>query len=179
MNNSWLLKRLAISLKNSERPEQAINYYEKVLAIDPDNYPLLMSAGECLLSCKRYEEALQKFYHAQYLNPGNKDSLRAVAWTELLLKNYEKAKSYYEIILNDIEEVDINDYLNAAHGALASGDFKSALCLYKTFVEKNDNKDITKLVIAFRDDSEIIKQLGIKTSDLRLIVDKIRYDLIS
>ncbi|MCH5235473.1 MAG: tetratricopeptide repeat protein [Muribaculaceae bacterium] len=174
--NQWLIKRLAISLKNSEKPEEAIEYYEKALSSEPENYHLLMSAGQCLLSGERYGDALQKFYHAQYLRPDKADAQRAVAWAELLSKNYEKARMLYEKILED-KNSDKTDYLNAAHGALASGDFKSALQLYKDFVAKTENQDITSLVIAFRDDADIIKQLGIKTQDLRFIVDKIRYDL--
>ncbi|MCH5242579.1 MAG: hypothetical protein J1F67_09175 [Muribaculaceae bacterium] len=174
--NQWLQKRLAISLKNSGNAEEAMEYYEHALAIEPDNYHLLMSAGECLLSCEKYSEALQKFYHAQYLKPDKIAPQRAVAWAELLSGNHEKARNLYEKLLNEPES-NKTDYLNAAHVALASGDFKSALNLYKLFVINTENQNITDLVIAFRDDSSTIKHLGIKTSDLRLIVDKIRYDL--
>ena len=138
-----------------------------------------MSAGQCLLSMGEYKDALNHFYHAQYLKPEKKDALRAVAWTELLAKEYQKSGSHYESLISDTGKGDKSDFLNAAHGALAIGDYKKALALYKNYIKNSDNKNITDLVIAFRDDAEILKQLGIKTSDLRLIVDKIRYDLIS
>lgn len=177
-DSPWLDKRLAISLKNSGYPKDAVEYYEKSLERQPDNYHLIMSAAQCYLDTGEIEKALQKFYHAQYLAPEKLDTERAIAWTELLAGNYEKSAAKYEKILSQSLALP-SDFLNAAHCALASGDFKKALSLYKDFVEKDPQKDITQLVIALRDDAEIIKRLKIKTSDLRLIVDKIRYDILN
>lgn len=175
--SNWLTKKLAISLKNAGYGEKAVEYYRKALNNEPENYHLLMSAAQCLLDTGNYEEALKHFYHAQYLRPEKQDVIRAIAWTELMAGNFEKASAQYQKILES-DHTDKTDTLNAGHCALASGDFKNALKLYKNFVEKTDNKDITGLVIAFRDDSEALKKIGIKTSDLRLIIDKIRYDLL-
>ena len=174
----WLDKKLAIALKNAARPEEAVKYYEKVLLNEPENYHLLMSAGQCWLEMGEYANALQKFHHANYLKPEKKAPLRAIAWTELLSLNLEKARSSYSKLISSPDS-DGADFLNAAHAALADKDFKTALNLYKAYTEKSDNRDITSLVIAFRDDADILKKLGIKTTDLRLIVDKIRYDFIS
>lgn len=173
--NKWLEKRLAISLKNAGRASESLEYYEKSLSTDPENYHLLMSYGQCLLSCGKYQEAISQFYHANYLKPEKKDALRAVAWTELLSHNYEKADSLYDKLIS-AEKVDKDDFLNAAHVALAMGNFKKAVNLYKKFIDNSENQDITNLVIAFKNDSETFRELNIKNSDLRLIVDKIRYD---
>lgn len=176
--NKWLEKKLAIALKNAGHPQEALEYYELVLSKEPENYHLLMSAGQCFLMAQRYDEALKQFYHAQYLKPEKIAPKRAIAWAELLSGNLEKAKNQYQKLLQE-SDADKNDFLNAAHAALAREDFRNALKLYKSFVELSDNRDITALVLAFRDDNEIIRQLGIKVADLRLIVDKIRYDFIS
>ena len=173
--NKWLEKKLAVALKNSGRIEEALKYYEKSLNNEPENYHLLMSAGECMLSLGNTKDALKQFYHAQYIEPNKKDASRAVAWAELLAGNNEKAREQYSK-LTEAPDADKIDFLNAAHCALSSGNLKEAVRLYRCFVDKTDNKDITTLLLALRDDAEITKQLGIKTSDLRLIVDKIRYD---
>lgn len=173
--NPWLEKKLAIALKNEGRIEESLKYYEKALAKEPDNYHLLMSAGECMLQLGQTMEALQQFYHAQYINPNKLDSLRAVAWAELMAGNLIKSNNHYiNIIANP--EAKATDFLNAAHSALSSGDLKNSKNLYNAYIEKTEEKKITNLLLALRDDAEILKQLGIKTSDLRLIVDKIRYD---
>ena len=175
-NNLWLNKKLALALKNVGKHDEAVIYYTKALENEPENYHLLMSAGQCYLSSGDPEKALPLFFHAHYINPAKIDALRAVAWAELLSGEFEKSKSRYEKILSD-KSVERIDYLNAGHGALASGDLKNALILYRKYVEQSESKDVTDLVIAFRDDNEALKQLKIKTPDLRLIVDKLRYDL--
>lgn len=176
--NFWLEKRLAVTLKNAGHYDKAFSYYEKILDKDPDNYHLLMSAGQCLLSGGKPEESLKYFYHANYLKPEKIDAQRAVAWAELMSRNFDKAIKQYEKILNS-ENSDKSDILNAAHASLASKDFKTALILYKSFLKKINKNDTTELVLAFKEDNETFKILGIKSSDLRLIVDKIRYDFIS
>ena len=176
--SAWLEKKLAVALKNSGQLNEALEYYKRALDREPENYHLLMSAAQCNFDLGNITEALKLFYHAQYLKPDKIDPLRALAWTELHAGNFEKANSLYIKIL-DHPKADNTDVLNAAHNALASGDFKIAIQLYRQFVDNAENKDITTLLLAFKDDAESLKKLGIKTSDLRLIVDKIRYDLIN
>lgn len=176
--NPWVEKKLALSLKNSGNIEDALIYYDKALEKEPENYHLLMSSGQCLLISNKFKEAINHFYHAEYLKPQNLDAQRAIAWTYLLSEDFENAIKQYEKILAD-NNADKSDYLNIAHCYLAKDNFKVALRLYKTYIEKSEKKEITSLVLAFRDDSDLLKKLGIKTSDLRLLIDKIRYDLIS
>lgn len=175
--NSWLDKKLAISLKNSGNKEEALKYYDKVLTDDPENYHLLMSVAQCLIDLGRYEEALRHLHHARYLKPEKISVVRAIAWCELLLKNYEKANNLYvEIRVNP--QADKTDFLNAAHSYLAQGNMEDAIKNYRTFIDKTETGDIKELVIAFRDDSETMKKLGIPSSTMRLVIDKLRYDLL-
>ena len=173
--NEWLEKKLALALKNSGQPTEALEYFEKALCHEPENYHLLMSAGQCYLDIKEIHKALQQFYHAQYLKPDKLLPQRAIAWAELIGGNHDKAISQYQKILSN-PNVEKEDFLNAAHAALAMKNFKDSVKLYRQFIELA-NRDITNLVLAFKEDSESLRQLGIKTSDLRLIVDKIRYDM--
>lgn len=174
--NHWLIKKLAIALKNSGKMDEALSYYEKALEKEPENYHLLMSLGECLLAIGKTQDALQRFYHAFYLKPEKIDALRAVAWAELMSGQKDKALASYQNLLAH-SKINNSDYLNMGHASMASGDFKNALVNYRKFVDNSPESSITNLVIAFRDDSEVIKKLGIPISDLRIIVDKIRYDI--
>ena len=172
--NKWLVKKLALALKNGGKPEKALKYYKKALTAEPENFHLLMSYGESLLSSGQTEEALKQFYHALYLKPDKIAPQRAVAWTELLNHNPEKALEIYKKLISE-NSADQNDRLNGAHAALAMDRFKEAVDLYNGFVNNSPDKDIKNLVLALRDDNETLKKLNIKTSDLRLIVDIIRY----
>lgn len=173
--NLWLEKKLAVALKNSGKTKEALEYYNKALEKEPENYHLLMSAAQCMLDDGDLDGAKAHLYHADYLKPGKIQVKRALAWTELMARNFEKANLLYRKIL-DNEKVTATDFLNAAHASLANNDFKSALNLYKNFVEMSENKDITNLLLALKEDAETLKSLDIRTKDLRLIVDKIRYD---
>lgn len=175
-DNGWLQKKLAISLKNSGKPAEAKEYYLKALEKEPENFHLLMSFGRSLLDLEQPKEALQQFYHAEYLKPDRKDVARALAWSELMAGNAEKADKLYSQLTSS-KDAHPTDYLNAAHCAMSSGDFKKALQLYSKFVELSENKDITALLLALKEDASILKKLKISTSDLRLIVDIIRYGL--
>lgn len=174
--NPWLEKKLAVALKNAGQPAEALNYYEKALESEPESYHLLMSMAQCLIDTGNTDEALKHLFHAQYLKPEKLDVTRAMAWAQLMNRNFEKANELY-LKVRIHPEADKTDFLNAAHSLLASGNFKDALKNYRTFVDRSAKPDTTSLVLAFRDDAEVMKKLGIKTSDMRLIVDKIRYDL--
>lgn len=177
-DNTWLHKKIAISLKNAGEPGKASEYYKRALDNEPENYHLLMSAAQCFLDNDSHQEALKHFYHAQYIKPEKIGPLRAIAWTELLAHNFDKASNLYQKLIQH-PEADNTDFLNTAHSALAVKDFKSALNYYRKFVDNSENKDITNLVLAFKNDAPSLKKIGIPTADLRLIIDKIRYDLFS
>ena len=174
--NPWLEKKLAVALKNSGHTLEALEYYRNALQREPENYHLLMSMAQCLIDTGDTEVALKHLFHAQYLKPEKVDVLRAIAWAHLMAGNFDKANDAY-VKVRVHPEAEPTDFLNAAHSLLAGGNFKDALKNYRTFVDRSPSRDITALVLAFRDDAEVMRKLGIKTSDLRLIVDKIRYDL--
>ena len=176
--NDWLTKKLAVALKNSGNSGDALEYYSKALENEPENYHLLISAAQCYLDLNQPDKALQYFYHAHYLKPEKLSPLRGIAWAELLSGNFDKADSLYEK-LTISEKSDKNDFLNAGHCSLARGDFKKAVDYYKSFIEISESPEIKSLVLAFRDDNEAMKKLHIKTEDMRLIIDKIRYDSLS
>lgn len=175
-DNGWLQKKLAISLKNSGNPSEAKEYYLKALDKEPENFHLIMSFGRTLLDLDLPKEALKHFYHADYLKPDRKDVARALAWSELMAGNTEKAGRLFSELTSS-HDADASDFLNAAHCALSSGNFSKALKLYSQFIDHSANKDITSLLLALKEDTQILKKLKISTSDLRLIVDIIRYGL--
>lgn len=174
-DNPWLIKQLAMALKNSGKPAEALDYYNQALENDTENYHLLMSAAQCQIDLNEPTKALHHLYHAQYLKPEKTAVSRALAWAELMAGDFEKAQNLYTKIITG-GKADKTDFLNAGHCAMAASKMKNAIPLYKTFIEMDEHPDIRNLVIAFRDDAEALKKLKIRTEDLRLIVDKIRYD---
>ncbi|MCH5237355.1 MAG: tetratricopeptide repeat protein [Muribaculaceae bacterium] len=174
--SQWLDKNLAICLRKSGKSLESLEYFERSLARDPENFHLLMSAGQALLDSGNYSKALEHFYHAGYLKPSHKGANRAIAWGELLNGNIEKAEKQYQKLLANPDR-DKEDLLNAGHVSMKKGDYKNAVSHYSKFIDATESKSINELIIALRDDSAVLKELNIKTPDLRLVVDKIRYDM--
>lgn len=174
-DNLWLIKKLALALKNNAEFRQAIPYYEKALEKEPENYHLLMSYAECLIADEDYSSALKPLYHAQYLKPDKLGVSRAIAWSELLKGNIDKAIGIYVNLINSGSAGDM-DYLNLAHSYLALKDFKNAIEYYKKFIDLSNQPIVKTLIMAFRDDAKALKKLNVPTEDLRIVIDKIRYD---
>ncbi|MCH5225271.1 MAG: tetratricopeptide repeat protein [Muribaculaceae bacterium] len=174
-DNPWLHKKIAVALKNAGKAEEAKIYYEKALENDPENYHLLLSAGQCFLDTGEYDKALSHFYHANYIKPEKRSVKRALAWAEMIAGHHDKALPIFKNLTED-EKADKSDFLAAGHSAMAVGDFKSAISHYKKFISSSSEQEIKSLVVAFRDDAELMKKLNIPVEDMRIVVDKIRYD---
>jgi tetratricopeptide (TPR) repeat protein len=57
------------TLSNLGRREEAISYYDKVLAIEPGNMDALNNKGNALDNLGRYEEAIKYYDKAIEINP--------------------------------------------------------------------------------------------------------------
>ena len=174
-DNLWVEKKLAVSMKNAGRFREAVEYYEKVLAKEPDNYHILMSYGEALLEIEEYQEAIHHFFHAQYLKPEKKDPKRAIAWTNLISGNPQKAIEAYEAIIQN-ENPSSGDYLNAGLCVMALQDYSRAIKIYGGYLDNPQNDGFRGLITSIKEDMAVIKKLGISLPSLRLVIDKLRYD---
>ena len=173
-DSEWIQKKLAVCLKKCGKYQDAIEYYEKVLEKKPEDYHLLMSAGQCFLNNGNPEKALQFFYHAEYLKPEKKTALRAIAWSQLLSKDFIKASDTYAKLINE-DGVERQDYLNAALCRMALKDIPAAIPLFNSFLNATGTRNFRELLLALKEDSETLKILDISSSDLRLVIDALRY----
>ncbi|MDE6444955.1 MAG: hypothetical protein K2K64_11145, partial [Muribaculaceae bacterium] len=124
-DSQWLIKKIALVSRLLNRPEEATEYYLKALEKDPDNFKLLISTGNCLLEAGLPGDALKHYYHAAYLQPTRLSAKRAIAWGELLNRNYQKSLDTYSELFSSGEST-FNAHLNAGHAALLMGRLKDA-----------------------------------------------------
>lgn len=174
-DSKWLVKKMALCLRLAGRYEEAAAYYAKALSDDPDNYSLLMSAGNCLLESDKVAEALINYYHADYVRPRKVQTLRAIAWGELMNGNPGKSVDYYGRILAE-DESNATDYLNSGHARYLLGDIKGAIGDYRRAIEHEDYgmKTFEK---AFAEDKNVICSLGGNPDDFPLILDTLKYEV--
>ena len=88
-----------VALAKSGQHEEAIKYYDKVLAIDPNHVNALYGKGAELFNSGRYEEAILSFNKTLAIDP---NYILALYYEGVSLANliqYEEAIKYYDRVL--------------------------------------------------------------------------------
>ncbi|MBD5172984.1 MAG: tetratricopeptide repeat protein [Bacteroidales bacterium] len=163
----WLLKKLAIVNKRLGHFQDSAEYYARLLESEPENAGMLASYGHVLMELKQPDEALKVYYHANYLRPNDISILRAIAWAELLRKNFDKSIDIYNKILGQ-DPVDA-DYLNAGHAQAAAGNYAKAVDMYRKAASENDEE----FRIAYMSDLSTLKDLGLSRPTALLLLDAV------
>lgn len=173
--SKWLIKQLALCHRLLQNYTEAAEYYLKALASDPENYHLLVNAGHALLETGDYAGALSHYYHADYIKPGRAGVKRALAWAELLNGNIEKSIDMYSALI-ETPESNATDHLNAGHAYFLKRDYKKALQCYIR-AARHEGYGLKSLEDAIEEDLPVIKRGGGDIEDLRLLFDRVRYDI--
>ena len=63
-------------------------------AMKPDDVKTTMHLANALLDAGKTQEALKKYYKADYLSGGYAKTWRPIAWCEFLEGHYDKAQLY-------------------------------------------------------------------------------------
>ncbi len=163
--SSWLLKRIAYVNRRLGNYATAAEYYRRLLERDSENLSLLLNAAYCELESGNATEALEHYYHANYINPDDKNVLRALAWGEFLNKNFQKSEKYYERILSSSPSP--SDFLNVGHLELVKGDMLKAATYYRK-TAKEGYEDFRKTFLA---DLPVLTSLGVSSIDAHILLD--------
>lgn len=171
----WLIRRIALCNRLLNNHETAAEYYAKALQYDPENYNLLVNLAHSQLETGKLDEARANYFHADYLKPDKLTTWRGIAWTELLAKNFDKSLEYYSKILAN-EDSKTVDSLNQGHAYFLAGNYKKAL---ESYLRCANDKDygLAKLEEAMSEDLDVIVKAGGNASELKLLLEKIRYDM--
>ena len=86
----------ATSLYDNQRYDEAIQYYDKILAIDPSSVNALNNKGLTLDHLQRYDEAIQYYDKALTIDPSSVTTLENKAVALDHLQRYDEAIQYYD-----------------------------------------------------------------------------------
>lgn len=165
---SWLLNKLAFVNRRLGNYSTALEYYKRLLEKEPENPKLLLNAGFCALEEDRPDEALQFYYHADYVDPERIPTYRAIAWCEFLRKDFEKSEKYYGKILQASPLP--SDWLNLGHLNFVKGDLREAIVCYKKAAAEN----MGDFEEAFCSDIELLLKSGIEPLLPYIVLDAVR-----
>ncbi|PLX35081.1 MAG: hypothetical protein C0604_00510, partial [Clostridiales bacterium] len=112
VNPSWwnLLFFIALAYRNLGRMDQAVEYFEKVIRIKPDQAESLNELGLCHSALGNLSEAARYFKKALNMDPENPEILCNNAMAQMEMGNMELAEKY----LNRSSELDPNDPVTLA-----------------------------------------------------------------
>lgn len=134
----------------------------------PEDMRLVRETGLSLIQEKRYEEALQRFFHLEVKENYLHGSARAIAWCSLMTGNLARAGRYYKKLLSWNGGPGWEDLLNAGHCAWLNGDPIEAAALYSRYLDMhNDGLE------AFDNDRDILMASGLGADDIKLMRDTI------
>ena len=134
----------------------------------PDNMRMVQEVGLGLIHEKRYEEALQRFFHLEVTENYLHGSARAIAWCSMMTGNMTRAKRYYQKLMDWEGGPSWEDLLNAGHCAWLNGDPVEASKLYHKY--QSIHKDELQ---AFDNDRDTLIDLGLSADDISLMRDTI------
>ena len=57
--SKWVIRRIAGCYRSLKQPEEALKYYRRYEALNPDNLSVQISIGHCHLELKDYNESVE------------------------------------------------------------------------------------------------------------------------
>ncbi len=170
--SQWTLRRLASALRRDGHPDRAARYYARLSDMLPDDPAIALNMGYALIEAGKPEDAKKQFHKAAYLTPDSLKPLRGLAWTRFLTHEFDRAKESYDKII--ALGASAEDYLNAGHTARALGNIREAINYYRLYAY-SEATDPDRLEKALRADDRQLREAGIDTSSMMLIVEAVKY----
>ena len=100
---------------NQQKYDEAIQNYDKVLQIEPNNTAALVNKGLASSDLNRYDEAIQYYDKALHIEPNDTDALINKGTALYDLERYDESIQYYDKVLHiDPNDTDALDMKNTA-----------------------------------------------------------------
>lgn len=172
INRLWSVRKIIFCLRQSGKFDEALNWCNEALAIDPDDVYINTMAGNCLFDLKRFPEALEHYFKVEFLAPGNKKILRPIAWCSLVSGKMDIAGNYLRNILE--LEPTASDFINAGHVEFCRSSKPKAIEYY-TKALNQPGMNMTRFARVLRADAPILEANGVKAEEITLLLDYLRY----
>ncbi len=171
-DDEWTLQHIAICCMKEGLEEDALVYYDRLIALNPDKLKYTFMKAQCLSTMERYEEALQLFFKLDMLEPDEINHKRGLGWCALMLGKVDIALRYSEEVAQS-KEATLRDYMNYAHSLLVNKRRADAVIYYKkSQLFNTDYLDSISLYTDFSEDTAILIEKGLVSQDeLSLLLD--------
>lgn len=168
----WTLRRLAAMMRRTGRADRAVDYYQRLSEIMPDDFDVTLNLAYALTDADRMADAETQFHKAVYYRPDSLNARRGLGWVQFVNGKADNAAATFDEVLAG--EPGAEDYLNAGHVARARGDMSAAIKFYRQSVQSAD-KTADDLAKSLENDRRWLERAGVDTSTDGLIVEIIKY----
>lgn len=182
--DDWTLRHIAYCLQKIDLLQDALQIYDNLLPADPDNRKLLMQKAQCLLSLKRYKEALDVFFHLDLLFPNDTNIQRGLAWCAFCCDDRTEpssasllslAEEYMEKLVYG-DAATANDHINYGHLLLVGNHRSEAVNAY---IKSTESKQGRKLFIRqMQADTPLLISKGVNKEDIHLVIQSVLINTI-
>lgn len=165
-DSKWTLRRLAHINSFMGNSAEALKYYTRLEDTGVKDPGISIRKGECLAREKKYKEAMNEFYKAEYLE-GGENAVRAIAWCAVRMDDLSTAGKYYGKLVAG-SGCNAGDLIQAGHVAWAGGNIRAASELYVSAYKKMANESFAGKFFA---DNAVLTAHGISKEDIILMYD--------
>jgi len=167
-NSPWTLKRFAATLRKAGHPGRAVDVLRRLCRLQPDAQAPAMNLAYALIESGDFAAAAKQLHAVADSGENSRRLNRALAWCSFMSGDFDGARNYYSLILDD--NPDRQDFLNMGHLAWAEGRIADAVTLYARSMSVSGG-DVASLEADIKADSAALMSKGVDISDLPLMVD--------
>jgi len=153
-------------LYDSGKYEEALQWFEKLMAVHPEKNNNQLYVAICQVQMERYEEALKLLFKLNYEQPENASVSRVLAWAQTCQGKLEQAAKIYEQLMEH-EQRDDDDLKNYGYCLWLQGQVGRASELFRQYLQHHE-----QAVVGQSDffDVEWLKKRGITTVEINMML---------
>ena len=168
-DNRWVLRHWATCCDGLGQPREACTIWQRLAALDKGNLQYQLNVGHMYMAQKRWSEALNAYYKAEFLFPDAEKTRRPLAWCSTLLGRFDQAEEYTQKILR--QNPTANDWLNAGHLAWLRGQLREAVTRYAQGAALMADRD--GFLSLFDRDLPLLQEAGLDESEIPMMRDSL------
>lgn len=150
--------------------QQAADSYAQLSELNPTHKHYILNQALALLHLDRKQEAVEKVYQCDLLEPADVQVKRVLAWVLLNSGKIEQADATYHQLLAGTPTGE--DYVNAAYCKWIQGDVATAVDFFMTARNQDSDEHAgDRLVRTIRADQALLTSAGISETDILLMTD--------
>lgn len=144
---------------------QAIDFYDQLLALKPDQTSYLLNKAVCLVNLKEYEQALQILFHLNFDHPDDQNVSRVLAWALTCGGRLEQSLKLYARLTAE-EAATAEDWLNSGYCLWLNGQVNEAAEAFRKYCALAPAVDADA---SWLQEEDLLTEAGISQTEIKMM----------